>query len=65
MIVKYMKQRMLIRETDWVSRDQGIPRKELLMDKCIDYDSEEVISPQLIMNQDAPMLFMGHFGLIA
>ena len=54
---------MLIRGDQWISRKE-FSKKEFKLMPCVNKNGK-MIKPKLVMNNEAPMLFMGYFGILS
>jgi hypothetical protein len=62
-VVAYQKQSALIRENHWIPRS-AFGKNEFKMIPCKNKKGKPV-KPQMIMNNEAPMLFLGYFGILS
>ncbi len=63
MIIKYQKQTMLIREDDWMPRTSWSD-EEFKLATC-HTKTGKIKKNRVIRNNDAPMIFMSYFGILA
>lgn len=63
MLIKYQEQQMLIRHDHWTSVDY-FDQKDFKLEPCVTAKGR-VVKPRLVMNNEAPMLHMNHFGILS